>query len=83
MNKYNNIKKFFLNSEIIDNISQHVENNVKNIKNVNNNDKKNENNIINNKKKKKKKKNNDKKINHFINNSNRINNQIFNDIVKL
>ena len=74
LNKYDDMKKLFLNNEIVDNISQYVENDVKNIKNINNN-KKNENDIIDNKKKKKKRKNNDnEKINRLADDPNRINN---------
>ena len=83
MNKYNNIKKFFPDNEIVDNISQYVENDVENIENIDN-DKKNKNNIIDDEKKKEERKNNDdEKINRFVDNSNYINNQIFNDVVKL
>ena len=84
LNEYDNMKKFFLNNEIVNDISQYVENDVENVENINDN-KKNENDIVNNEKKKKKKKknNNDKKMNRLVDNSNHINNQIFNDIIEL
>ena len=80
LSKYDDMKKFFLNNEIVDNISQYAENNVKN---VNNNNKKNEGDIINDEKKKEKRKNNNnEKMSHLVDNLNHINNQIFNDIVE-
>ena len=86
LSEYNDMKKLFSNNKIVNNISQYAENNVKNIKNIKNNknNQKNKNNIINNKREKKKRKNNDnEKINRLADNLNRINNQTFNDVIKL
>ena len=79
LNKYDNMKKFSSNSETVDNIPQYAENDVENV----NNNEKNKNNIVDNEEKKKERENNDdEEINRLADNSNRINNQIFNDVVE-